>query len=245
MLLEGKNAIITGSASGIGLATLKLFAENGANIWAFARKISSDFEETINQLIEKNHIWIKPVYADLSNEEELKKAFIEIRKEKVDILVNNAGTTYDALLPMISAKKAKDLFDVNFFAQLQVTQFVSRMMQRQRSGVIVFTGSYLGIDGNRGQIAYSSTKAAVHGMVKALAKELVVDGIRVNAVAPGVVDTKLLNSMTREEYDEAINKCGMKRAARPSEIANMIMVLSSDLSSYVTGQIIRVDGGMN
>lgn len=246
-ILEGKNAIITGTASGIGLATLELFAENGANIWAFARTASPEFESTIKRLTEENHVWIKPVYVDLTDETELKKIFMEIKKERlsIDILINNAGASYDALLPMISTKKAKELFDINFFAQVWLTQFASRLMQRQRSGAIVFTGSYLGFDGNRGQMVYCASKSAVHGMVKALAKELISDGIRVNAVAPGVVETKLLNSMTKDEYEEAICKCGMRRAAHPSEIAKMIMVLGSDLSSYVTGQIVRVDGGMN
>ena len=117
-------------------------------------------------------------------------------------------------------------------------------MTRQKRGSIVFTGSYLGFDGNRGQMIYSATKAAVHGMTKSLSKELMDSGIRVNAVAPGVVETKLLQSMTPDEYDQAISKSLMRRAADSSEIANMIMVLASDLSSYMTGQIVRVDGGM-
>lgn len=246
-ILEGKNAIITGAASGIGLSTVSIFAENGANIWAFARKPSPEFESTIKHLSENNQIWIKPVYVDLTDDAELKNAFMEVKKEKlpIDILVNNAGTSYDALLPMISAKKSRELFDINFFAQLQLTQFVSRIMQRQQSGSIVFTGSYLGFDGNRGQVIYSASKSAVHGMVKSLSKELASDGIRVNAVAPGIVDTKLINTMTKEEYEIAIGKSSMKRAAQPEEVANMIMVLGSNLSSYVTGQIVRVDGGMN
>lgn len=246
-ILEGKNAVITGTASGIGFAALKLFAENGANVWAFARSASPELESTIKSLSKKNQVWIKPVYVDLTDEAGVKKIFMEIKKERlpIDILVNNAGASYDALLPMVSTQKAKELFDINFFAQVQLTQLVSRLMQRQKSGSIVFTGSYLGFDGNRGQMVYSASKAAVHGMVKALAKELISDGIRVNAVAPGVVETKLLNSMTKEEYETAIHKCSMKRAAQPSEIANMIMVLGNDLSSYVTGQTVRVDGGMN
>ena len=146
---------------------------------------------------------------------------------------------------MISIRKAKELFDINFFAQVQLTQFVSRMMQRQKTGSIVFTGSYLGFDGNRGQMIYSASKSTVHGMVKALSKELALDGIRVNAVAPGVVETKLIKTMSKNDFELAIGKSSMKRAAQPEEIAKMIMVLGSDLSSYVTGQILRVDGGMN
>lgn len=163
----------------------------------------------------------------------------------IDCLVNNAGASYDALLPMISKSKALDLFQINFFAHVQLTQYVSRIMARQKHGSIVFTGSYLGFDGNRGQMIYSATKAAVHGMAKSLSKELIDSGIRVNVVAPDVVETKLLQSMTRDEYKQAVNKSLMRRAAEPEEIANMIMVLASDLSSYMIGQIVRVDGGMN
>lgn len=246
-ILNGKNAIITGAASGIGKATVKVFAENGANVWAYARKRDEAFEEYLRKLTYEFDCWIKPIYVDLTSEEDLKKAFLAVKKENlsIDCLVNNAGASYDALLPMISKSKALDLFQINFFAHMQLTQYVSRVMTRQKHGSIVFTGSYLGFDGNRGQIIYSATKAAIHGMTKSLSKELIDSGIRVNAVAPGIVETKLLQSMTPKEYEQAINRSLMRRAAEPEEIANMIMVLASELSSYMTGQIVRVDGGMN
>lgn len=246
-ILSNKNAIITGAASGIGRAAVKVFAENGANVWAFARKPDEEFENFLHELSSEYGCWIKPVYVDLTSEEDLKKAFMLIKKENlpIDCLINNAGASYDALLPMISKSRAMDLFQINFFAHMQLTQYVSRVMTRQKHGSIVFTGSYLGFDGNRGQMVYSATKAAVHGMTKSLSKELMDSGIRVNAVAPGVVQTKLLQTMTADEYKQAVNKSLMHRAADPEEIANMIMVLASDLSSYVTGQIVRVDGGMN
>lgn len=246
-ILSNKNAIITGAASGIGRAVVKVFAENGANVWAFARKLDEEFENFLHELSSECGCWIKPVYVDLTSEKDLKEAFMLIKKENmpIDCLINNAGASYDALLPMISKSKAMDLFQINFFAHMQLTQYVSRIMTRQKHGSIVFTGSYLGFDGNRGQMVYSATKAAVHGMTKSLSKELMDFGIRVNAVEPGVVQTKLLQTMTADEYKQAINKSLMHRAAEPEEIANMIMVLASDLSSYVTGQIVRVDGGMN
>jgi len=246
-LLYNKNVIITGAAGGIGKATVKVFAENGANIWAFARKPNDEFISFIKKVMSEFGCWIKPIYVDLTCEEDLKIAFMAIKKENksIDCLVNNAGASYDALFPMISKKKALDLFQINFFSHVQLTQYVSRIMIKQKRGCIVFTGSYLGLDGNRGQTIYSATKAAIHGMTKSLSKELIEFGIRVNAVAPGVVETKLLQSMSNDEYEQAVNKSLMRRAAEPEEIANMIMVLASDLSSYVTGQIIRVDGGIN
>lgn len=245
-MLRGKNAIITGARSGIGKATVKVFAENGANIWACARNKDDNFELFLYELEKKNDIWIRPVYFDMTNMKQMKAAFMEIRKEKqsIDVLVNNAGASYDALLPMLSIDKMKELMDINFFSHLQMTQLVARLMMKNKSGSIINTGSYLGLDGNRGQTIYSATKAAIHAMTKSLAKELAEYNIRVNAVAPGIVNTKLIKSMTDEDFNRTINKSAMKRAATPEEIANVILMFASDYTSYVNGQILRVDGGM-
>ena len=245
-MLRGKNAIITGARSGIGKATVKVFAENGANIWACARNKDENFELFLYEFEKKNDIWIRPVYFDMTNMKQMKAAFMEIRKEKqsIDVLVNNAGASYDALLPMLSIDKMKELMDINFFSHLQMTQLVARLMMKNKSGSIINTGSYLGLDGNRGQTIYSATKAAIHAMTKSLAKELAEYNIRVNAVAPGIVNTKLIKSMTDEDFNRTINKSAMKRAATPEEIANVILMFASDYTSYVNGQILRVDGGM-
>lgn len=245
-ILQNKNAIITGAASGIGYATVKVFAENGANIWACARTQNDEFEIYLTQLAEENHVWIRPVYFELTDNEQMKKAILKIKKEedKIDILINNAGMAYDALLPMISMEKSYELFNVNFFAQLQFAQLVSRQMVRKKQGCIVNISSYLGFDGNRGQTIYSASKGAVNAMTKSLAKELADYGIRVNAVAPGVVDTKLIRTMSESDYIKIMERCPLHRSAQPREIANMVMVLASDLSSYVTGEVIRVDGGI-
>lgn len=245
-ILAGKNAIITGASSGIGKATVQVFAENGANVWACARNQSDDLEKYLAQLSAENEVSIEPVYFDMTDDRGMKTAISGIRREnrKIDILVNNAGTSYDALLPMLSIEKAHELMDINFFSHLRMSQYVGRLMMKERGGSVVFTGSYLGLDGNVGQSIYSSTKAAIHALVKSLAKELAEYNIRVNAVAPGVVDTKLISTMTEAQYQQVIDKCSLKRVGQPKEIANMIMMLASDYSSYVTGQIIRVDGGM-
>ena len=245
-LLQNKNAIVTGSGSGIGYATIQVFAENGANIWACAHKKNESFEYNLLQLAEKNQVWIRPIYFEMTDENQMKEAFLKIKKEKqkIDILINNAGISYDALLPMLSMKKSHELFEINFFAHIQFTQFVSRQMMREKQGSIVNVASYLGFDGNRGQTMYSASKAAINAMTKSLAKEFAEYGIRVNAIAPGVVDTKLIDTMSEGDFARAIEKCALHRIAEPIEIANMIMVLASDLSSYVTGEIVRVDGGM-
>lgn len=245
-MLKGKNAIITGARCGIGKATVEVFAKNGANIWACARKQDTEFETEMFDLANKYGVSIKPVYFEMTDTNQMKAAVQQIRKEKVDVdvLVNNAGKSYDALLPMLSMKKSHELFESNFFSHIQLTQMISRQMMRAKKGSIVSTASYLGFDGNRGQTMYSASKAAINAMTKSLAKELAGYNIRVNAVAPGVVDTELIKTMSDEDFIKLMNCCLMHRPAQPKEIANMIAVLASDLSSYVTGQIVRVDGGL-
>lgn len=245
-LLEGKNALITGSRRGIGRAVVEIFAKNGANVWAFVREPDREFEQYLGCLAKKCEVEIRPVVCEMRDEVQMKEAFLSVKKsgKPVDILVNNAGTTVDALLPMVSMEQARELFDINFFSHLRLTQLVSRLMMRRREGCIVNIGSYLGLDGNRGQTIYSASKAAIHAMTKSLAKELGDYGIRVNAVAPGMVDTRLLETMSGEAYRRMIERISLHRPARPEEIASMVLVLASGLSTYVNGQIIRVDGGL-
>lgn len=245
-LLEHKNIIITGARRGIGRAAVELFAEYGANLWACARTYDEVFERDMRTIALKNKVWIKPIYFDMTNSTEIKKAVDDIRKEKkeIDALVNNAGVSYDALLPMISMEKSYNLFETNYFACVRLTQLVGRIMIKAKKGCIVNTASYLGCDGNKGQTMYSASKAAVGAMTKSLAKELAEYNIRVNAIAPGVVDTEMISNMPGREFEKIMDRCPMHRPAKPKEIANIIAVLASDLSSYITGQIIRVDGGL-
>lgn len=245
-MLKGKNAIITGTRRGIGRAAAEVFAENGANIWACARSRDESFESEMAELAAKNGVWVRPLYFDLTDEPGMKEAVRVIKSsgDPVDILLNNAGVTYDALLPMISLQKAMALFETNVWGQMRLTQYVSRLMTRRKEGSIVFITSYLGLDGNRGQTAYSASKGAVAAMTKSLADELIEHGIRVNAVAPGVVDTDMIRSIPEDEFEELMKKCPYHRPAQPKEVANVIAFLASDLSSYINGQIIRVDGGI-
>lgn len=245
-LLQNKNVIITGARRGIGRAAVEAFAEHGANVWACARKYDEDFENEMIILANKNGVWIKPIYFEMTDAVQMRDAVQKIREYKldIDILVNNAGISYDALLPMISIEKAHNLFDINFFAHIQLTQMIARQMMRVKSGSIINTASYLGYDGNRGQTMYSASKAAIYAMTKSLAKELADYNIRVNAIAPGVVDTDLIKTIKEEDFMKIMERCPMHRPAMPREIANMMVVLASELSSYVTGQVIRVDGGL-
>jgi 3-oxoacyl-[acyl-carrier protein] reductase len=245
-LLKGKNAIVTGCNRGIGKAIVEVFAENGANIWACARKQTNEYETFIKELAQKYNIIIKPVYFDLTDYEQIKNGVREIMSEKkpVDILINNAGIVPESLLfTMTPMEQMKNTFDVNFFAQIFLTQLVTRIMNRQKQGRIVFISSIDGLDGFD-QFEYASSKAALVGATKKLANELGSFGILVNAIAPGLTETEMGKKAKPEVAEERIARTVLKRFASPHEIANAVLFFASDLASYITGQILRVDGGM-
>jgi len=246
MLLEGKNAIITGCNRGIGKAILTVFAENGANILACVRKPNAEFEEYANELAKKNQIEITPLYFDLCDTAGIKSAVKEIRstKKTVDVLVNNAGVSYNALFQMSSMDMLRETFEVNFFSIFLFTQYISKLMVAQKSGSIINIASTAGIDGNSGRSAYGASKAAIICMTKAIAAELGELGIRANSIAPGVTKTEMISNMSDEIITKTIEQSHLKRIGEPLEIAEAVLFLASDLSSYITGQVIRVDGGL-
>lgn len=246
-MLTGKNAIITGARRGIGHATVETFASLGANIWACARKQDSAFEEDMRRLSEKFAVSIWPIYFDVTDEAQVKQAIQMIRKQQVsiDALVNAAGIAEDSTsFQMTSIDKMKRVFDTNFFAVTLLTQYVSRLMARQGRGSIVNISSIAGLDGEPAQYEYAASKAAVAGATRHLARELAPYGIRVNAVAPGMVETEMGAKIEEKLKAHVLSKVIMNRMGKPEEIANTIAFLASDLASYITGQIIRVDGGM-
>lgn len=247
MILENKNAIITGARRGIGRATVEVFASKGANIWACARKKDITFEIEMKALMNKykNRIW--PIYFDMTNEAEMKSAVQSIRKQhlSVDILVNVAGIVNDSTsFQMTSIEKMKKVMDVNLFGVSLLTQYVSRIMARQRSGSIVNIASIAGIDGTPAQYEYAASKAAIIGATKNLAREMAINNIRVNAIAPGMVSTDMGAKIDDDLKKETLSKVIMNRMGKPEEIANVIAFIASDMASYMTGQVIRVDGGM-
>ena len=243
--LKGKNAIITGSSRGIGRATLILFARSGANVWACCRSITAEDEKYLSELAEECGVWIKPVCFDLSDEDSINTAVKGIMKEKlpIDILVNNAGVSYGTALSMMTVAKIKELFNVNYFAQLQMIQLVCKVMMRQKSGVIINMGSVSGMEVYTGNLAYGSSKAALMYATKLLAKEYAPYGIRINAVAPGTVHTDMDSSRTETQMQEVIARTALKRGADPKEIAKTIRFLASDEASYITGSVVVVAGG--
>ena len=247
MLLKGKNAIITGCRRGIGKAAVELFARNGANIWACCRESDTEFLTYLDNLSNETGVIIIPVYFDLTDKEQIKQGVKEIigSKRKIDILVNIAGITYNALLNMTSSSKLEEVFNINVFAQIHLTQYIAKIMMRQNHGNIINVSSMVGLDGNYGQVAYSASKAAVAGMTKTMAMELADYNIRVNAVAPGVIDTDMIADIPNKSIERLLEKSCLKRLGTPAEVANLMIFLAADMSSYITGQIIRVDGGIN
>jgi 3-oxoacyl-[acyl-carrier protein] reductase len=248
MLLKDKNAVITGCSRGIGKKILEIFAQNGANIWACYRKPNEETERYIKELSQNNGITITPVYFDLADEGQIKEAIktIASSKQKVDILVNNAGITFNSLFQMTSITKMREIFEVNYFAQMLFTQYIAKIMVKYKGGSIINFSSTAALDGNSGRSIYGASKAALLCSTKAMAEELAIYNIRANAIAPGITETDMVSeSMTSETIQATINQTKLKRMGQPSEIAETALFLASDLSSYITGQVIRVDGGLS
>tara|TARA_B100001123_G_C15339042_1_gene1034004 strand:+ start:372 stop:1115 length:744 start_codon:yes stop_codon:yes gene_type:complete len=247
MLLKNKTAVITGCSKGIGKKILEIFSSNGANIFACTRNINDEFKNHLEDLKKKFNNEIIPIQFNLNEESEIKKASNEIllSKKKIDILINNAATIHSAIFQMTSMKKLKEIFEINFFSQTLFTQYILKSMIKNKSGSIVYISSSSALDGNEGRSAYSSTKSAIIAQAKVLSRELGVHNIRVNTIAPGLTNTDMMKDNTPVELiKEFKSRISLKRIANPEEIANVTLLLSSDLSSYITGQVIRVDGGM-
>lgn len=246
MILKGKNIVITGCLKGIGRSAMDLFASQGANIWACCKNNDEDFESHLDQLTKKYDVWIKPIYFDFENELQLKEAVKQIRSDKlvIDSLINIAGITIDARFHMISMNDLRKVFEINYFSQLLFTQQITKLMLKQKFGSVVFISSIAGIDGSVGQVSYASSKAAVIALTKSLSAELGPIGIRVNAIAPGVIDTEMTRGVEGDSLKNLIELSALKKIGLPEDVAGTLAFLASDLASYITGQVLRVDGGI-
>ncbi|MDR1481589.1 MAG: SDR family oxidoreductase [Synergistaceae bacterium] len=246
MLLRGKTAVITGSLQGIGKAALEIFARNGADIFACCQREDEQFAEYISDLSGNCGVSITPVCFDLLDEDAVREGakFIQKSKRSIDILINIAGANFDALFHMVTMEQLKRTFAINFFSQILFTQYITRLMLKQGSGSVVNISSITALDGNPGQLSYASSKAALIAATKTMSEELAPKGIRVNALAPGVIKTAMTDAMPEDIRSRMIARSELKRVGLPDEVAGAILYLASDLSKYVTGQVIRVDGGI-
>lgn len=241
---RGKNVFITGTRRGIGRELVRAFAMRGASIYAHARKASEEFEAHNAELAQNYGVTIRPVYFDMTDENAMKAAVQEIMKEmSPHILINNAGLQHGGFFMLTPLKKVRELFEVNLFSQMRLTQlFVNPMLLRQ-AGAIVNVASISGLDMKPGNSAYGVSKAALIAWTKVLATELGSSGIRVNAVAPGLTDTDGGNLMEAKARAAMLEASALKRMGTVDEIAQVVCFLAADEASFVNGQIIRVDGG--
>lgn len=244
-LLEGKVCLITGGSRGIGAATVKRFAEEGAIVYANARS-PKNIDSMCEKLSNSSSGIAKPIYFDVRDEKESKNAIMQIKKEfgKLDVLVNNAGIMKDALIGMIPRSLMQEIYETNVFGVMNMIQLATKLMVHQHSGSIINLSSIVGLQGNPGQLVYSATKGAVAAMTKTASKELADRGIRVNAVAPGMIDTDMFRSIGEEKVNELASGIRMGRLGTPEDIADAIVFLASDFSRYITGEIIGVNGGV-
>jgi 3-oxoacyl-[acyl-carrier protein] reductase len=245
-LLEGKTAVITGAARGIGKAIAIKYAEQGCNIAFTDLALNESAKETEEALLALG-VKAKAYASDASDYEDTHRVVDEIIKEfgRIDILVNNAGITKDTLLMRMTEEQWDLVIKVNLKSVFNFTKAAQRVMLKQRSGSIINMSSVVGVSGNAGQANYSASKAGIIGFTKSVAKELGARGIRSNAIAPGFIITEMTNKLPEDVRKEWESQIPLKRGGTPEDVADVCVFLGSDLSSYVTGQVIHVCGGMN
>lgn len=244
--MERKTVMITGCNRGIGKEAVRLFAERGYNLICCIRKENEEFSALITELKENNRIDADVLYFDMTDEDSIKEALKPILKERrqIDVLINNAGIATGGFLQMTSMKQLKEVFQINYFSHVLITQLITKLMMRQKSGSIINMGSVAGLDNFAGYTAYGASKAAMMSFTRTIARELAPYNIRVNAIAPGLTDTGMAGQMEEKAWKEMVQRTDMNRLGRPNEIAQMMLFLASDEASFITGQVYRVDGGM-
>lgn len=241
MLLQHKVALITGASRGIGRAVAEVFAEHGAKLVLTAR---SDLRELADELIGKG-AEVLALSGDINEDAHAKELIKETRARfgRLDILVNNAGILVQGVLGMMPMNVARQLFETNVVSMINMTQYAARVMSGQKAGSIINIASIAGTEGINGASAYSASKAAVVGFTYAAAKELGPKQVRVNAIAPGFIDTDMTRQLAPEFYQRNLSNIRMGRIGTPRDVAEAALFLGSDLSGYVTGQVLGVDGG--
>ncbi len=243
-MLNDKVAIVTGGTRGIGLEIVRTYLENGAKVVLLGSR-----EETVNKAInllkeENNNYEVIGFSPNLTNEEEIKEVFDKVNSTygKIDILVNNAGVSSSTALSEYSMEEVNNIIDLNIKSVFMCSKLVVPYLE-QTKGTIINTSSMVSIYGQPKGVLYPTSKFAVNGLTKSLARELASKGIRVNAVAPGIIETDMLKNLPEKVINPLINSIPLGRIGKPKDIANAFLFLASDMSSYVTGEILQVDGG--
>lgn len=245
-LLEGKTAIVTGAARGIGKAVAIKLAEHGANI-AITDLEYNDAAKEVEKQLQNMGVKAKAYASDASKFEETQNLVDEIQKEfgSVDVLVNNAGITMDTLMMRMTEQQWDTVIAVNLKSVFNFTKAAQKYMLKQKSGSIINMSSVVGVSGNAGQANYSASKAGIIGFTKSIAKEVGSRNIRCNAIAPGFIITEMTAKLSEEVKKEWEQQIPLRRGGTPEDVGNTTLYLASDLSSYVSGQVINVCGAMN
>ena len=246
-LLVGKIALVTGANRGIGKVIVERFAEEGATVWACARRETPEFTQFCQDLAARTGCEVWPLHFDLSDGDQVKSAVRAVTgsRRPLHVVVNNAGVATGGLLQMTMLPSVRDVFEANFFGPLLLTQGLSKYMVRNKAGSIINIASTAGILGSAGTTGYGASKAALMLATKTWATELGRSGLRVNAIAPNVTRTEMMDQMEPKALERLIDATALKRPAEPREVADAAVFLASDLSTYITGHILRVDGGTN
>lgn len=244
-LLEGKVAIVTGASRGIGTGIAKVFAEQGANV-AFTYSSSEAPAKALEEELNKLGVKTKAYKSNAASFEEAEKLVSEVLEDfgSIDILVNNAGITKDNLLMRMSEADFDSVIEINLKSVFNMTKAVQRTMLKQRKGSIINMSSVVGVKGNAGQTNYAASKAGMIGFTKSVALELGSRNIRCNAIAPGFIETEMTEKLDEKTVQGWRDGIPLKRGGSPEDIANACLFFASDMSAYVTGQVLNVDGGM-
>jgi len=245
MLLKGKTALITGASRGIGKEIARRFLEEGASVWGLSTKPSEGARELV-EFAKNCGSEFHEVIADISNPEVVQPAVTEALKASggFSILVNNAGITRDALSLRMKLEDWEQVLKINLTGTFLVSQIVSNDMIRKRTGSIINMTSIVGLHGQAGQVNYAASKAGLVGYTKSLAKEIAGRGVRVNAVAPGYIETEMTHAIPEDAKKAWLEGIPMKRPGYSREVADLVVFLASDMSMYITAQVIGIDGGM-